>query len=109
MYLTDLTDSVPLRKGVGFGIEWKASGLPDHAQLVFSYRISHPRIVRPDGRVLTVTTDEVPLQVTKGEIAITDCYFLSEEHDLVAGEWEIAVWFQGQRLVAKRFNVGVAL
>jgi Domain of unknown function (DUF3859) len=109
MYLTDLTDSVPLRKGVGFGMEWKASGLPDHAQLVFSYRISHPRIVRPDGRVLTVTTDEVPLQVTKGEIAITDCYFLSEEHDLVAGEWEIAVWFQGQRLVAKRFNVGVAL
>jgi hypothetical protein len=49
------------------------------------------------------------LQVTKGEIAITDCYFLSEDHDLVAGEWEIAVWFQGQRLVAKRFNVGVVL
>jgi hypothetical protein len=47
MNLTDLTDSVPLRKGVGFGIEWKASGLPDHPQLVFSYRISHPRIVRP--------------------------------------------------------------
>jgi len=109
MYLTDLTDSVPLRKGVGFGIEWKASGLPDHPQLVFSYRISHPRIVRPDGRVLTVTTDEVPLQVTKGETAITDCYFLSEDHDLVAGEWEIAIWYQGQRLVAKRFNVGVAL
>src|SRR5438552_1927618 len=55
MYLTDPTDAVPLRKGVGFGIEWKASGLPDHTQLVFSYRISHPRIVRPDGRVLTVT------------------------------------------------------
>ena len=107
--LLDPTDTVPLREGVGFGIEWKASGLPDRAQLVFSYRISHPRIVRPDGRALTVTTQELPLRIRNGEIRTTDCYFLSEQHELVAGEWEIAIWFQGQRLAAKRFNVRAPL
>jgi hypothetical protein len=98
-----------MRQGVGFGLAWQASGLPKQSTLVFSYRISHPRIVRPDGRVLTMTTEELPMPVTDGTIKTIDCYFLSEPHELVAGEWEMVILYRGTLLVSKRFYIGQAL
>lgn len=96
---------VSLERGAGFGFEWRAIGLPAQSEAAITYRISHPRIVRPDGRVLTQTVEEVSMKVAGGTIETTDCYFLSEPHELVSGEWEIAVLYRGTELVSKRFQV----
>jgi hypothetical protein len=108
MHITEKTDSVPLQQDIGFGFEWRASGLPNHDTLTFSYRVSHPRIVRPDGGVITETTEELPLKVVDGAITSTDCYFLSEPQELVPGDWEIAVSYEGTLLASKRFRVHIS-
>jgi len=105
LQLTVLTDTVPLEQGIGFGFRWTASGFSSREQVVITYRISHPQITRPDGKTLRGFTEDLPHEAPRGEIETTDCYFLSERHELVAGEWELAIVYRGKELVAKRFKV----
>lgn len=103
--ITERTDIVPLRPNAGFGYEWRAWGLPKDGELMFSYRVSHPQIVRPDGRVLTESFEELPMAVVDGTIATVDCYVLEDDYELVAGDWEFSVYYEGTLLVSKRFQV----
>jgi hypothetical protein len=93
------TDTVPLKQGIGFGFRWTASGFSSRERVVVTYRISHPPITRPDGKTLRGFTEDLPYDAPGGEIETTDCYFLSERHELVAGEWELAIVYRGKELV----------
>jgi Domain of unknown function (DUF3859) len=105
LQLTVPTDTVPLKQGIGFGFRWTASGFSSRERVVITYRISHPPITRPDGKTLRGFTEDLPYDAPGEEIETTDCYFLSERHELVAGEWELAIVYRGKELVAKRFTV----
>lgn len=101
--LTKATTDVPLRKGIGFGFIWKARNLPDRP--VITYRVEHPAISRPDGVTLDHFEEDLEEQTEKGSIETIDCYMLSEEHELVPGEWTLSVFFQGSLLAKKSFRV----
>src|SRR5260221_9257452 len=73
--ITKATEDIPLRKGIGFGFNWKARNLPDQA--VVTYLIEHPEIARPDGKTLTRFEEPMPQETKLGTVETTDCYFLS--------------------------------
>ena len=101
--ITQRTDDVPLRKGIGFGFTWQAEGLPEIANIVF--HIEHPLITKPDGTKLRSFDEPMQLRSRAGIIKTTDCYILSEDHELVAGAWSIAVTHNGVPLVKRSFRV----
>ena len=101
--LTEITTEVPLRKGIGFGFTWNAMNLPERPTV--TYRVEHPTITRPDGVTLDHFEEDVEESAPNGLIETTDCYILSEDHELVPGTWTLSVFFRGSLLVKKSFHV----
>lgn len=103
LQLSETTTDVPLRKGVGFGFVWKANNLP--ARPVVTYRVEHPSITRPDGVTLDHFEEDLQEESVNGSIETIDCYILSEDHELVPGQWTLSVFFRGSLLAKKIFRV----
>jgi len=101
--ITQTTDDIPLRKDIGFGFRWKARNLPDQA--VVTYRIEHPPITRPDGKTLTSFEEPMTQEAKLGVVDTADCYFLSEDHELVPGTWTLSILHKGTLLVKRSFHV----
>lgn len=94
---------IPLKKNVAFGFAWRATGLPDDAEVDFI--IQHPRITRPDGKALEGFVETLKPPSHDGVVLSTDCYILSEDHELVAGKWVIEVKYKGRSLARREFDV----
>ena len=97
------TNTIPLQKNIGFGFTWKAKNLPPQAELV--YLVEHPSITKPDGTTLDHFEEPLFMQSSGGKIESIDCYQLSEDHELVPGQWSLSVHFQGRQLFRQVFNV----
>lgn len=103
LVITKQTDVVPLRKGIGFGFTWKAEGLPRVAKVV--YLIKHPPITKPDGARIQSFEEPMEHETDRGVLQTTDCYMLSEDHELVPGDWSLTILFEGAPLVTRTFRV----
>lgn len=101
--ITKQTLSIPLQKDITFGYRWQAENLPENAEI--TYAISHPEITKPDGTRISSFSETMTLQSENGKLESTDCYTLSEDHELVAGDWTIAVRHNNKLLATKTFNV----
>ncbi len=97
------TDTITLRKGVGFGYLWHASGMPPTFDL--KYRIQHPPITRPDGKRAEMFEETVPHSSTEGEFETADCYFLTEPYEMVVGDWTMTLLVKDTVIVTKTFHV----
>lgn len=99
------TTSVPLRKGIMFGFEWEAEGFPPNMPVIITYRVKHPPALKPDGQVST-GFDE-PFYVLPQGITLktADYYMLSEDWELLPGEWTISVLYEDTVIVEKTFTV----
>lgn len=103
LVITKQTEVVPLRKGIGFGFTWRAESLPSVVKVV--YIIEHPLITRPDGKQLRSFEESMEHETLGGVLETTDCYMLSEDHELVAGEWSMTILYNGSPLVKRTFRV----
>ena len=103
--LINRTTRVPLQKGIVFGLEYEAEGFGFDGPVLIIYRVKHPSITRPDGTVTTGFDEEFPSIVSEGKLKTGDFYCLSEDWELVPGEWSIAVIYEGRVLVEKTFQV----
>lgn len=101
--ITQTTEDIPLRKDIGFGFRWKARNLPEQA--VVTYRIEHPPITRPDGKTLTRFEEPMSQETQFGIVETADCYFLSEDYELVPGTWTLTILHKGTLLVKRSFHV----
>lgn len=101
--ITEQTEVVPLRKGIAFGISWRATGLPEQADVKVA--VEHPPITTPDGRRLETLEESMSHQSVDGTVETTDCYRLSEDHELVTGTWTIRIAYDGISLVKKTFRI----
>ena len=103
LLITQQTETVPLRKNIGFGLTWRATGLPEKAHV--TYVFTHPAITRPDG--LTLERFEKPFthKARHGIVEATDCNFLSDDHELVPGIWTISIVYNGATLVKRSYRV----
>jgi Domain of unknown function (DUF3859) len=103
MSITRQTLTIPLKKDIAFGYTWLAMGLPKNAEITFA--ISHPEITKPDDTLISSFNETLILHPVNGKLESTDCYTLSEEHEMVAGDWTIAVKHKNKLLATKKFQV----
>jgi hypothetical protein len=103
LVITKQTDIVPLRRGIGFGFTWRAEGLPKIVNVV--YLIEHPTITKPNGVQLQSFEEPMTHESEGGVLQTTDCYVLSEDHELVPGEWSITILHKGLPLAKRTFRV----
>jgi hypothetical protein len=103
LVITEQTDVIPLRKNIGFGFTWRASGLPLHVDV--KYLIEHPPITKPDGQRIDSFEEAMTLESINGVVETTDCYMLSEDHELVPGNWAISIIYNGATLAKRTFRI----
>lgn len=95
---------IPLQKNIAFGFTWHATGMAPEAEVDFIVR--HPKITRPDGKTLEGFTEPLKLYSEKGVVESTDCYALSEDHEVVAGRWSSTISYKGTTLATREYVVG---
>jgi hypothetical protein len=99
------TTEIPLKKDIVFGIEWEAEGLPD-TPVKITWRVKHPRTTKPDGTVSTGFDETLPFLPEKGRIQKRgDYYILSEDWEMLPGDWSLSVVYEGRVLCEKVFHV----
>jgi len=104
--LVRTTTEVPLEKGVTFGFEWGAEGLPP-GPVKITMRVKHPQTTKPDGKATTGYDETFTVYPENGTIEKRgDYYILSEDWEMLPGEWTLSVIFEGKGLCEKKFRVG---
>ena len=101
--ITRETEVVPLRKGIGFGLRWRATGIPEQVDITEIF--THPSITRPDGKTLAGFEEPMKYKAIDGVVETTDCYMLSEDYELVAGDWTISIVYSGITLAKRSYRV----
>jgi len=103
--LINRTTKVPLQKGIVFGFEYEAEGFPPDVSALIIYRVKHPPITKPDGKITNGFDEPFPSMPTGGKLKTGIYYQLSEDWELVPGEWSITVIYEDTILVEKVFEV----
>lgn len=101
--LVKSTTKIPLRKGIAFGFEWEAEGFPRDTPIKISYRIRHPETTKPDGTISSGFDEPFPLLLEDGKIKTGDYYQISEDWELLPGEWCLSVVYENNVLFEKVF------
>jgi len=100
------TTEIPLKKGITFGIEWEAEGFPDKMPIEIIWRVKHPRTTKPDGTVSAGFDETLRFRPKEGKIERSiDCYILTEDWEMLPGEWSLSVVYEGKVLCEKVFHV----
>ena len=100
---TEDTDRVPLRTGVHFGYRYWLKFPAEFDHVSFKRVLIHPEIVLPDGSKVTRSERKIGKRTTHGIVTSIDAYALSEDYELVEGEWNFQIWYGDEMLVEQRF------
>jgi hypothetical protein len=104
VFVKTATD-IPLKKGIAFGFDWEAQGLPS-MPIKIIWRVKHPRTVKPDGTVSTGFDETLRVRPKEGRIKKrTDAYILSEDWEMLPGEWSLSIVYENRVLCEKVFHV----
>ena len=103
--LIEKTTRIPLKKGVAFGFMWEARGLPD-MPIKIAMRVKHPPTTKYDGTKSTGFEEMVPILPEKGRVEKReDIYILSEDWEMLPGEWTLSMVYDGKILCEMVFTV----
>lgn len=91
--------------GAAFGFVYEIRGPYDGEAKGFEIRAIHPALRRPDGRLNSTSTAEVPLFFEGGRVKNTLVYRLSEPYEVAPGTWTLQVLFRGRPLLSKTFTL----
>lgn len=98
------TDRIPLRKGVRFGYRYWLK-LPGETQRPGLTRVLiHPEMTLPDGSVVTRSSRVINKRATHGIVTAIDGYGITEDYEVVEGEWVFQIWYDGHKLVEQTFT-----
>jgi hypothetical protein len=93
------THRIPLIKGTVFGYRYWLKFAPDEARPEFTRVLLHPPMTLPDGSTVTRFERTIERAATYGIVTSIDAYALSEDYELVEGEW-------GFQLIRKKCALG---
>ena len=102
---SETTTKVPMKKGATFGFLWQISGLPDDQQVEIIYRYKHPPTSEPGGKRTEGYDRSIAIQAKDGKFDSFDGYELSEDYELVPGNWTLSILYKGKVMVSKTFQV----
>ena len=98
------TDRIPLRKGVIFGYKYWIKIESDKSRAKFKRVLKHPEMTLPDGSRVSRSERKIQKRTTYGIVTALDAYALSEDYELVAGDWAFQLWYQDKLLVEQTFT-----
>jgi hypothetical protein len=103
--IAETTTKVPMKKGTKFGYKWQLVGLISDQPVEIIYRYKHPPMVGPDGKRTEGFDRSIEVQPENGKVESFDGYELSEDYELVPGNWTLSILYQGKVMVTKTFQV----
>jgi hypothetical protein len=98
------TDRVPLRKGVYFGYKYWLKIDPDKYRAELRRVLIHPEMTLPDGSKVSRSERTLKKRTTHGIVTALDGYALSEDYELVEGDWTFQLWYEDILLVEQTFT-----
>lgn len=98
------TQRIPLRTGVYFGYRYWLKLPPDQSRPEFRRVLIHPEMTLPDGSRVTRSERKFRKKATQGIVTAIDAYALSEDYELVEGDWIFQLWYQSKMLVEAKFT-----
>ena len=101
----DNTARIPLRKGVRFGYRYWLKLPPEQKRPSLKRVLIHPEMTLPDGSTVSRSERTINKRATHGIVTAIDAYALSEDYELVEGEWIFQLWFHEHKLVEQKFIV----
>ncbi len=100
------TTKVELKQGTVFGFEYILSNLPDtNKKLYLDTIVYHPKMINAQGKAYYVSRYKQPMRPKNGVYKDSLTYSLSEEYEMVAGEWVFEIRYQDQPVISKKFSV----
>lgn len=103
--ISKTTTKIPMKKGAKFGYQWQMSGLPSDQPVEILYRYKHPPMVDANGNRTQGYDRAITLQPENGKIDSFDGYELSEDYELVPGNWTLSILYEGKEIASKTFQV----
>jgi hypothetical protein len=101
---TEDTNRIPLRKGVFFGYRYWLKFPAVENQVSFRRVLIHPQMILPDGSTVTRSERNIGKGTTHGIVTSIDAYALSEDYELVEGEWIFQLWHEDKMLAEQKFT-----
>ena len=98
------TDRVPLRRGVYFGYKYWLKIEPDKSRADLKRVLIHPEMTLPNGSKATHSERAIRKRTTYGIVTALDGYALSEDYELVEGNWTFQLWYKDDLLVEQTFT-----
>ena len=106
VHLTKKTRTIPMSKGVDFGFQYEAVGMPlgEKATLHFVVIYPSPGISKP-GSPSPLLRDEYDQKVRIGVKGSYDGYELDNDWELVPGDWTLEIWSGNNKLASETFTL----
>jgi hypothetical protein len=98
------TGRIPLRKGVYFGYKYWLKIEPDKPRADLKRVLLHPEMLMPDGSRVSRSERVIRKRTTHGIVTALDAYALSEDYELVEGDWTFQLWYGDDLLVEQTFT-----
>ncbi len=98
------SDYIPLLKGIYFGYKLKLDGLPS-GTVALTWTVKHPPFHKADGSTDTGYSLVRKVHIGLGSFTGNAGYILSDEDELVPGDWTISYSYNGKVLVTKTFHI----
>jgi hypothetical protein len=105
MNFVEKTNRIPAKKRIRFGISYEIRNLGNIKKFPYQWKITHPEMKRPDGRISTVDVYNMNLLVKNGVAAGGNAYLLKYDYEVLPGEWIFEYLYEGKVLIYKRFIV----
>ena len=71
----------------------------------FEMHVDHPAMRGVDGRTHTTQTAPIEIDFEKGVAHHDIVYILSEDFEVLPGEWALEIRFQGKPVLSRRFTL----
>jgi hypothetical protein len=98
------TERIPLRKGVYFGYKYWLKIESDQSRADLRRVLIHPEMVMPDDSKVSRSERAIRKRTTYGIVTALDGYALSEDYELVEGDWTFQLWYKDDLLVEQTFT-----
>ena len=100
----ETTTRIPLRKGTYFGYKYWLKIEPDKSRADLRRILIHPEMIMPDGSKVSRSERTIRKRTTHGIVTALDGYALSEDYELVEGDWIFQLWYKDDLLVEQTFT-----
>ncbi len=99
------TQRIPLEKGRLFGFRFHISGIDKNIGIIpLELVVVHPEMKKPDGSISTGYRYNIDLKLTNGMVEDKTGYRISEDFEMVEGDWQFEFLFMNKTLLKQTFT-----